>query len=968
MGQVHAGRRAGVPKIIVVAAMVTVTVAGWLVAIPPGAGAAPAPRVRPGALAPAALPPGSVDLGSLSPRQQLHLTVVLGPSDPGAVSRLLQGLYDPASPTFHHWLAPGAFSRQFGPAPGVVASTLSWLHGTRLTRTSASGAAVRVDASAGVVSAALGVPIHRYRDPKGHVGYHATGVPLVPESLAGGAVRGILGLDSVATFQPQHTTSPAPESPAPEGTAPESTATPAAPGAASADSSAAAPHADGLTPCAAAQTAAGGPSPSFYTLDALGSAYGVGTLVGDGQRGQHTTIGLYELAPHSASDVSSYLSCFRLANPVGTATVDGGGTVNAGGTAEADLDIEQAATQAPGASLLSYEGPNTGAGAYDTWSEIVQADAAQVVSTSWGACELVGSGTYTGLFEQAAAQGQTILAASGDSGSEDCFRSLASTDPSSTSEQVDYPASDPWVTAVGGTSRFGPADEVTWNACQSNESISSATNDGGTAAAGGGMSRFEAKAAYQPAVLTWPNAQGCGVTCREVPDISANAGVGMVVFANGSWRAYGGTSFAAPLLAGIAADHDSGCRANAGLWNPALYGLAADGSYGTALHDVTSGNNDMTGSNGGQFAAGTGYDAATGLGSPLAAGLSCPEVTSVGAGTAGSHVTVRGLGLEHATVTFGGAHAQLLSSSATQATVVVPAGAGTVRVAASSVNGSGIVTSAFSYGTAPPPPPPPTPHGYWLVSGDGGIFTFGSAHFYGSTGSLRLQRPVVGITPTKDRAGYWLVASDGGVFAFGDAGFFGSIPGIGISPAGSAGPGPNLAAPIVGIVPSERGGGYFMVASDGGVFAFGDARFAGSCPGIGGCAGSAVAVMPDATGNGYWLVTSTGNVYAFGDAPFDGEPGPRAAPVTSAVATPDGRGYWVLFADGVVDAYGDAANEGEPGGAAGSPTTAIFSTSDGRGYWVTTTAGAVFAFGDAPSDGGMAGHSLNAPIIAAVGW
>ena len=127
-------------------------------------------------------------------------------------------------------------------------------------------------------------------------------------------------------------------------------------------------------------------------------------------------------------------------------------------------------------------------------------------------------------------------------------------------------------------------------------------------------------------------------------------------------------------------------------------------------------------------------------------------------------------------------------------------------------------------------------HGYWLVGSDGGIFTFGSATFHGSTGSLQLQRPVVGITPTRDEGGYWLVASDGGIFAFGDAGFYGSIPGLGLHPVGSGLPN-SLNAPIVGMVPSSDGGGYFMVASDGGVFAFGDAQFEGSCPGIGGCSG-----------------------------------------------------------------------------------------------------------------------------------
>ncbi len=189
------------------------------------------------------------------------------------------------------------------------------------------------------------------------------------------------------------------------------------------------------------------------------------------------------------------------------------------------------------------------------------------------------------------------------------------------------------------------------------------------------------------------------------------------------------------------------------------------------------------------------------------------------------------------------------------------------------------------------------------MGSDGGIFTFGSANFYGSTGNIKLQRPVVGISPTADKGGYWLVASDGGVFAFGDAGFFGSIPGIGLNPAGSGLP-HSLNAPIVGMVPSSDGRGYFMVASDGGVFAFGDARFEGSCPGIsGGCSGAAVAVVPDASGNGYWLITQTGNVYTFGDAPFYGTPGAQGSPVTSAVRTADGRGYWILLANGTVDAY-----------------------------------------------------------------
>ena len=212
----------------------------------------------------------------------------------------------------------------------------------------------------------------------------------------------------------------------------------------------------------------------------------------------------------------------------------------------------------------------------------------------------------------------------------------------------------------------------------------------------------------------------------------------------------------------------------------------------------------------------------------------------------------------------------------------------------------------------PPASPPPATHGYWLVGSDGGIFSFGTAGFHGSTGSIHLQRPIVGITPTADRNGYWLVASDGGIFAFGDAGFHGSIPGRRTAPGGIRACRTASTPPIVGMVPSSDGGGYFMVSSDGGVFAFGDAKFSGSCPGIGGCQGAAVAVMPDATGNGYWVVTSSGSVYPFGDAVNYGQPGAGGPAITSAVATPNGHGYWILNSAGSVFAYGNAGFLGSP--------------------------------------------------------
>jgi hypothetical protein len=107
----------------------------------------------------------------------------------------------------------------------------------------------------------------------------------------------------------------------------------------------------------------------------------------------------------------------------------------------------------------------------------------------------------------------------------------------------------------------------------------------------------------------------------------------------------------------------------------------------------------------------------------------------------------------------------------------------------------------------------PSGRGYWMVAGDGGIFSFGDARFHGSMGGRPLNRPIVSMAPDPDGSGYWLVASDGGIFAF-DAPFYGSTGAI------------RLNKPVTGMVTSRAG--YLMVAADGGVFAFGDVPFSGS--------------------------------------------------------------------------------------------------------------------------------------------
>ena len=297
-----------------------------------------------------------------------------------------------------------------------------------------------------------------------------------------------------------------------------------------------------------------------------------------------------------------------------------------------------------------------------------------------------------------------------------------------------------------------------------------------------------------------------------------------------------------------------------------------------------------------------------------------------------------------------------------------------VNVTVTTPAGTSAVSSATTYTFANPVPTEDHFFGYWLVGSDGGVFSFGDSPFYGSTGSLKLQRPVVGIAAPSTNGpipqGYWLVASDGGVFSYGASQFFGSLPGLGLHPAGSGLPN-SLNAPIVGMVPSLNKGGYLLVGADGSVFAFGDAQYEGSCPGIAGCVGAAVAVLPDATGNGYWVVTNSGQVYAFGDAIYYGPPGKKGSAVTSAVRTPDGGGYWVLLANGSVLPYGDAINFGSPtpgtfGGT--NPAAAIFTNLQGYGYGVASANGTVDTFGFVMNFGGMSATRLNSQIIAATGF
>ncbi len=218
--------------------------------------------------------------------------------------------------------------------------------------------------------------------------------------------------------------------------------------------------------------------------------------------------------------------------------------------------------------------------------------------------------------------------------------------------------------------------------------------------------------------------------------------------------------------------------------------------------------------------------------------------------------------------------------------------------------------------------------------------------------SIKIINSASGIR-TYSSQGYWMVASDGGVFSFGDHGFVGSTGAI------------QLNKPIVDMASSPSGDGYVLCAADGGIFAFGDAGYYGSTGNLRlnkpvvGCAATP-------SGKGYWLVASDGGIFAFGDAGYYGSTGNLTLNklVVAMAATPTGRGYWMVASDGGIFAFGDAGFYGSTGNInLNKPVVGMTRTVTGNGYWLAASDGGIFAFGDAGFYGSTGNLSLNKPIV-----
>jgi subtilase family serine protease len=602
---------------------------------PAATGAGLSPQVRLGGPPPGAQAPA---IGGLSPGAVIHFSVALKPRT--GLAAFVHEVSDPTSPNYHAYLTPAQFGQRFGATPDQVAAVEASLraHGMQPGAVAANRLSIPVTADAATVQRAFAVSLRRVRLVSGRTAVVPNAAPAVDVPVAGD-VQAVVGLSSVAAPRPLLARSVLRGQA--RGSRPHRTGHVAT---------------GGPQPCSAASST--GSSAGAYTADQMASSYRFPGLYGAGNLGQGETIAMYELEPNDPQDIAAYQSCYGTNAPVSYIPVDGG--VGSGqGSGEAALDIEVAAGLAPRATILVYQGPNSssgtpGSGPYDTFSKIVNDDRAQVISTSWGSCEpdngTAAANSESTLFQQAAAEGQTILAAAGDAGSEDCFADT----PPNPQLAVDDPGSQPYVTSVGGTTLSGlgpPPSQSVWNTGGSALAIANPSSGAG----GGGVSQTWKMPAYQANAAGSLNVQQANSSgsvcnapsglCRQVPDVSADAdpNTGYVIYWNGSggdatstqgWQVEAGTSAAAPLWAALVAlvNGSSGCHGSPiGFANPTLY-QAAGNNYGASFDDVTSGNNDYTGLNGGKYPAGPLYDMATGLGTPNAAGLAgslCPAAFRV---------------------------------------------------------------------------------------------------------------------------------------------------------------------------------------------------------------------------------------------------------------------------------------------------------------------------------------------------
>lgn len=555
--------------------------------------------------------------GADQANRTLQMSVGLSLRNQDQLNALLRDLYDPASPSYRQFLSVDEFAQRFGPTAEQQQVVMNYLtqRGFTITQTYPNHLLIDFSGPESLAEQVFGVTINSYQAPEGYNFFSNTSDPTLPAYLAS-YVTYVAGLENGNRFQ--HAPIIARNGPATS------------------------PQAGGNCPTEGKGGGGGGGgifgggSQVAYIPSQFAKAYNYDGLHNAGLFGEGQVAGVFELDGYSRSDIQAYAQCFGGGNvPLQDVILDGFNGQPGAGAIEVELDIEAILSMAPKlAKMIVYEAPNTTQGYNDEFARIVS-DRTPVISVSWGDCETnMGKQEVdqeNQYFQEAAAQGQTILVASGDSGSETCWQQ--NYDPSLV---ADDPAAQPFITAVGGTT-LALNDNDTYQS----EHVWNGGFFGG--AGGGGISQFWPRPNWQkgPGV---DNPQYANQK-RETPDVSLDAdpATGYPIYctagsscnssggifggggASGGWLTIGGTSAAAPMWAAmiVLANEQAAKEGKGplGFLNPALYKIGAGPNYHSDFHDITPpsdpntpSNNDELGFNGGAYPVTDGYDMATGWG------------------------------------------------------------------------------------------------------------------------------------------------------------------------------------------------------------------------------------------------------------------------------------------------------------------------------------------------------------------
>ena len=511
--------------------------------------------------------------GAQPATNRLNLAIGLPLRDAAGLDEFLADLYDPASPNYRQYLTPGQFTERFGPTGQDYQAVIDFARQNGLTITARHGNRLLLDVRGSVaqVESAFHVHLNVYRHPTEARDFYAPDAdPSVEDSLP---IADVSGLSNFGRPHPQNLLK---------------------------------------KPSVVPETGTGSGSGGTYLGYDFRNAYLPDvTLTGSGQM-----LGLLEFDGYYASDIAGYESTAGLPDvPLQTVLLDGfNGVPTTGansGNGEVSLDIEMAASMAPGlAKIVVFEAGPSGL-QNDILNAMVASNQVSQLSCSWG----WGGGptnTTDTIFKEMAAQGQSFFSAAGDS---DAFTTGATSANGVDNPSLNNaPASCPYITVVGGTTltTTGPggswSSETVWNW---------GLDKGSYVGTSGGISSYYSIPTWQTNVSMASN--GGSTTKRNVPDVALTADNVYTRYGNGSSSTSGGTSCAAPLWAGLAAlmnqQSVAAGRSVIGFINPAVYAIGKSASYSVSFHDITTGNN-VSSDSPSAFYAVSGYDLCTGWGTP----------------------------------------------------------------------------------------------------------------------------------------------------------------------------------------------------------------------------------------------------------------------------------------------------------------------------------------------------------------